>query len=207
LDNDRPSAANLPASLLWPLRSVVEPLDLRAMFPADQPLEVELGCGDGSFLIQYSMLHPDRNFLGVERLLGRLRKLDRKGLRARLTNLRGLRIEAAYCVQYLLPAHNVQAFHIYFPDPWPKRRHWPRRLVNERFPTLALQALAPEGVVYLRTDDAHYFAQMQVVFQAHPAFAAVETPAELAQVQTDFERDFTTRGVRTLRAAYQRLPS
>jgi tRNA (guanine-N7-)-methyltransferase len=207
LENDQPTGAGLPPSLLWPLRSVVERLDVRALFPADQPLEVELGSGDGSFLIQYSRLHPERNFLGVERLLGRLRKLDRKGLRAGLTNLRGLRIEAAYCVQYLLPAHSVQAFHIYFPDPWPKRRHWPRRLVDERFPGLALQALAPEGVVYLRTDDALYFAQMQAVFEAHPAFAAVETQAELAEVKTDFERDFTARGVTTLRAAYQRLSS
>ena len=66
-------------SLIHELGSIVEPLDLVALFPARQPLEVELGCGDATFLANYAQLHPDCNFIGVERLLGRIRKLDRKG--------------------------------------------------------------------------------------------------------------------------------
>jgi hypothetical protein len=86
-----------------------------------QPLEVELGCGDASFLVEYARRNPAKNFIGVERLLGRLQKLDRKGRRAGLKNLRGVRIESAYFLQYLLPPHSAQALHIYFPDPWPKK--------------------------------------------------------------------------------------
>ena len=77
---------------------------------------------------------PDRNFIGVERLLGRIRKLDRKGRRAGLTNLRGVQIESSYFLQYLLPPRSASVLHIYFPDPWPKKKHRKYRLINESFP-------------------------------------------------------------------------
>jgi tRNA (guanine-N7-)-methyltransferase len=190
------------SSLLITLRSVVERLNLNELFPSQQPLEVELGSGDGSFIVQYAQRHPERNFIGVERLLGRLRKIDRKGRRSGLTNLRALRVEASYFLEYLLPAHAAAAIHIYFPDPWPKRKHRKYRLVNERFSQLAKKALVSRGRVYLRTDDADYFEQMQRVFSESPEFEQAETPEELAEVVTDFERDFNTRGIETLRAAY-----
>ena len=190
-------------NLIVQLASIVEQIDLAALFPKAQPFEVELGCGDASFLVGYAGLHPERNFIGVERLLGRLRKLDRRGRRAGLTNLRGVRIESSYFLEYLLPPHSVSAVHIYFPDPWPKKRHHKKRLINEQFPKIARAALAPEGAVYLRTDDADYFRQMTEVFGAVSEFREVETPSELAEWPTDFERDFNSNGVRTLRAAFQ----
>jgi len=192
-----------PASLLYGLLSIVERIDLRQLFGRDQPLEVELGSGDSSFLVEYARRNPDHNFIGVERLLGRIRKLDRKGRRAGLVNLRGVRLECSYFLEYLLPPHSATALHVYFPDPWPKRRHWRHRLINERFPALASQALVPGGRVYLRTDDQAYFAQMAAVFGASPLFQPVETPADLCGLLTDFERDFQARGVATLRAAYR----
>jgi tRNA (guanine-N7-)-methyltransferase len=193
------------ATFIHPLHSVVERLDLGRMFPFIQPLEVELGSGDGSFLAQYAGVHPERNFIGVERLLGRLRKLDRKAIRLGLENVRAVRIEAAYFVERLLPPESAEALHIYFPDPWPKRRHRKHRLINERFPLLAHQALADGGVVYLRTDDADYFGQMREVFCASPCFAETPTPEELASTLTDFERGFLARGVQTLRAAFRKI--
>ena len=198
-----PVSTTEPPGLIYRFLSILERIRLADLFPTDQPLEVELGSGDGSFLVDYARLHPDHNFLGVERLLGRLRKLDRKGRRAGLTNLRGLRIESSYLLQYLLPLHSTVALHIYFPDPWPKRRHQRHRLINERFPALARQALAPGGVVYLRTDDETYFEQMVGVFAASPEFRLAETPTDLSSLLTDFEKDFQARGIKTLRAAYQ----
>ena len=189
--------------MLYALPSILERLELAQLFPSHRALELELGSGDGSFLVEQAKQHPERNFIGVERLLGRIRKLERKGRRAGLTNLRGVRIESAYFLEYLLPTHSVSALHLYFPDPWPKRKHRRHRLVNERFPGLARQALVPGGAVYLRTDDQDYFQQMQEVFGAAPAFRPVETPPELAARLTDFERGFLARGVQTLRVAYQ----
>ena len=189
--------------LIYPLSSILERIELAKLFPADQPLEVELGSGDRSFLVEYARRHAGHNFIGVERLLGRIRKLDRKGRRAGLTNLRGVRIESAYFLEYLLPPHSAVSLHIYFPDPWPKRKHRRHRLINERFPVLARQALAAGGTVYLRTDDQDYFGQMLAVFAADPMFRPVETPAALSALPTDFEKDFQALGISTLRAAYQ----
>jgi len=196
-------AANNNCNLIFNLRSIVEPLDLAELFPAAQPLEAELGCGDASFLVEYARRHPGNNFIGVERLLGRIRKLDRKGRQAGLVNLRGVRIESSYFLQYLLPPRAASALHVYFPDPWPKIRHHKNRLVNESFPALARAALTPGGAVYLRTDDADYFRQMTEVFGADKKFKEIETPAELAELPTDFERDFISKGIQTLRIAYQ----
>jgi tRNA (guanine-N7-)-methyltransferase len=193
----------VPANLIVELNSIVERLNLAQLFPKPQPLEVELGCGDASFLAEYARHHPEQNHIGVERLLGRIQKLDRKGRRAGLTNLRGVRIESAYFLQYLLPPHAASALHIYFPDPWPKKKHRRHRLINEHFPALARAALVPGGVVYLRTDDADYFAQMTEVFAVSRDFQRVETPAELSEVLTDFEKVFNAQGIPTLRAAYR----
>lgn len=196
-------SAHVIPDLVYPLTSILERIDLAKLFPVAQPLEVELGSGDGSFLLQYAGHHPERNFIGVERLLGRIRKLDRKGRRAGLTNLRGVRIESAYFLQYLLPPHSTAALHIYFPDPWPKRKHRRHRLITEQFASVARDALAPGGRIFLRTDDPDYFGQMLSVFAASSSFAKLETPDALADVLTDFERDFNARGVPTLRAAYE----
>jgi tRNA (guanine-N7-)-methyltransferase len=203
-----PESATQPApsrtqSLIYPLKSILERLEPGKLFPVTRPLEVELGSGDGTFLTEYSARHPEHNFIGVERLLGRMRKMDRKGRRAGFTNLMGVRIESTYFVQYLLPRQSAVALHVYFPDPWPKRKHRVKRLVGERFPEMAQRAMVPGGKVYLRTDDRDYFEQMLAVFGAASGWRAVETPRELAELLTDFERDFNARGIQTLRAAYE----
>jgi tRNA (guanine-N7-)-methyltransferase len=184
--------------------SYVERLDWARVFAKPQPVEVELGSGDGSFLAQYARLHPERNFLGVERLLGRLRKLDRKALRAGLENVALLRLEASYVIEFLIPKAGIEALHIYFPDPWPKRKHRKNRLINERFTEVVAEALKVGGIIYLRTDDLDYFDQMRRVFDANARFGKTETLAELAAVVTDFERNFRLRGVATNYAAYSK---
>jgi tRNA (guanine-N7-)-methyltransferase len=191
------------SSLMIELRSILEPLDIGQLFPKAQPLEVELGCGDASFLVNHAKAHPEHNFIGVERLGGRIRKLDRKGRRAGLTNLRGVRIESGYFLEYLLSPKSAAALHIYFPDPWPKRKHLKNRFINERFIEMAQRVLAPGGIVYLRTDHEDYFEQMTNVFAVSTAFRPVETPSELSKLLTDFEEDFQKQGIETRRAAYQ----
>lgn len=193
----------LPENLIYELSSITERIDLSALFSKPQPLEVELGAGDCTFLLNYAKLHPERNFVGVERLLGRIAKLDRKGRRMGLENVRGVRIESSYFLQWLLPPRSASALHIYFPDPWPKKKHRRHRLIQEGFPQLAARALMPGGVVYLRTDDADYFAQMTDVFMAAAEYQSADTPAELSAILTDFEMDFLAQGTMTRRAAYR----
>ena len=194
-----------PRSLSYELPSILQRIELTNIFPRARPVEVELGSGDGSFLVEYAAQHPEHNFIGVERLLGRIRKMERKGLRSGLRNLLVVRIESSYFLEYLLSPNSATALHVYFPDPWPKRKHRRHRLINERFPSLARQALAPGGMVYLRTDDENYFEQMLEVFVASPQFRPMATPEELVQLRTDFEKDFEAQGIKTLRAAYEAL--
>jgi tRNA (guanine-N7-)-methyltransferase len=194
-----------PPAIIFRPPSYVERLDLRALFPKPHPLEVELGSGDGSFLVEWASLNPGTNFLAVERLLGRLRKIERKSRRAGLANVRAVRLEASYFAEYLLPPKSITAFHVYFPDPWPKRKHRANRLINEQFAEVLRAALHINGIVYLRTDDADYFEQMTRSFEANENFGAVPTPERLAAVLTDFERGFNAEGIPTNRAAYRRV--
>ncbi len=192
-----------PASGIFRPGSFCEPLDLDGLFAAAAPLELEIGCGNGSFLAAWAARNPDRNFLGLERLIGRLRKADNKGRRAQLTNLRLLRIEAAYGVRYLLPPGAVAVCHIYFPDPWPKKKHWKNRLVSPPFVQDLARALAAGGRVYLRTDDLAYHERIREVFAEAERFSPIPEPEETADLLTDFEREFRARGVETLRSQYR----
>src|SRR5512145_1249208 len=106
------SEATATKTTVFALSSIVDRVDLSRVVPLPQPLGVELGSGDGSFLLEWARRHPERNFLGIERLLGRVRKLDRKTLRAGLTNLYSIRIESAYFLEYLLPRNSAEALHI-----------------------------------------------------------------------------------------------
>ncbi len=203
-----PPAGPAPVIPLGPvlgrLTSVLAPPDLVGWFGRVAPLEVDLGSGDGGFLLRFAPRHPERNFLAVERLLGRIRKLDRKAPRLGLTNLRALRVDAAYLVRHLLPPDSVAAAHIYFPDPWPKKRHRARRLIQPGFAADLRRVLVPGGTVFLRTDDADYFGQMREVFGAATGFEEVPTPADLRAVPTDFEQEFHAQGRPTWHAAYRK---
>jgi len=184
-------------TLLHEFRSITEPLHMEELFPKVQPTELEIGCGDGGFLFQMAQHHPERNFLGVERLLGRIRKLSKKGQRAGLANLWLVRIEARYVMKYLLPDEAFEVIHVYFPDPWPKDRHARHRLIDGEFPKNAARLLKPSGAVHLRTDDTPYFKQMQTVFRGHGGFSSEETPIELAERVTEFEKEFNAHGKHT----------
>src|SRR4030081_795865 len=112
------------------LADILSPLVWSDVFTSDQAVEVDLGSGSGKFLVEAAQKFPDRNFLGVERLLSRMRKTRRHAFRLGITNLRVLRMEIQYTVQYLLPKESISCFHLSFPDPWPKRRHHVRRVID-----------------------------------------------------------------------------
>jgi|YNPNPStandDraft_1061719.scaffolds.fasta_scaffold05871_3 tRNA (guanine-N7-)-methyltransferase len=196
---------NPQISSIYQIKSITDKLNLQDLFVKQQPFEVELGTGDGNFLFQYATAHPNINFIGVERLLGRLRKLDKKAVRYGLQNLRLLRIEALYFLQYLLPDSSIQALHIYFPDPWPKKKHHKKRLINDRFPQIASRVLQPTGYIHIKTDDRSYYDQIMQCFEPHKCFQPVPQPKEIVDALTDFERDFLAVGKPIYRITYQYL--
>jgi tRNA (guanine-N7-)-methyltransferase len=172
------------------LKSLVERLDLEKLFGRDAPLHVDLGCGDGSFLCALAQRMPEKNFLGIERLLGRVSSAARKA--ARIGNVRLLRMEISYTVRYLLPPASVETFYLLFPDPWPKRRHWQRRIVNESFLRAIGQALVSGGTLYIATDRVDYFEKIKEIARANPDFATVDF-ADIDLPHTKFERKFRTQ--------------
>ena len=172
------------------LESLVERLDLEKLFGRNAPLHVDLGCGDGSFLCVLAQRMPEKNFLGIERLVGRVRTGARRA--AKIGNVRLLRMEISYAVRYLLPPASVETFYLLFPDPWPKRRHWQRRIANESFLRAIGQALINGGTLYIATDRVDYFEKIKEIARANPDFATVDF-AEIDLPHTKFERKFRTQ--------------
>ena len=123
----------------------------------DNPLEIDLGCGDGSFLIEMAKHYPERNFLGVERLLGRVRGVCKRIQELGLTNVKVLRLESQYTLEYLLEPHSVSRLHLLCPDPWPKARHHKRRLVQQEFLHILQNVLIPGGEFLFKTDHPEYY--------------------------------------------------
>ena len=170
---------------------LIERLDLKKIFGRRAPLHVDLGCGDGWFLCVLAQRMPEKNFLGIERLAGRVRTAARKA--AKIRNVRVLRMESSYVVRYLLSPRSVDRFYLLFPDPWPKRRHWRRRIVTPELLKAISQALVQGGILLIATDHLSYFEKIKEVARANLDFAIVD-PASVDLPPSRFARVFQQRG-------------
>ena len=191
-----------PFSPTVTLTDICERFDWRTLFGNDHRIELDLGAGDGGFALAYAKLHPEINLLAVERLLGRVRKIEKRAARGSLTNIRVLRLETAYTVRYLCPPGSVDVAHIMFADPWPKRRHWSRRLMQPDFVRDLAVALKPGGELRFTTDHAHYFETAQeAVTEANVLTRSPEWDWSL-DPKTDFQQTFDAEGRATHRARW-----
>jgi tRNA (guanine-N7-)-methyltransferase len=173
---------------------IFEPLSFVDIFQNERPVELDLGSGPGRFLIEAACQYPERNFLGVERLLGRVRKTLRSAARLGLTNVRVLRFEIDYTVRYLLVPGSVFRLHLSFPDPWPKRRHHGRRLIDEEFLAASASALATGGELWIKTDHADYFHWItKTVDSREDLFVSV--PWSEKYPRTDFEEAYRSQNL------------
>lgn len=180
-----------PASLRIIPADWTVPLDLPVAFGhLPQRLEVDLGCGKGRFLLARATAHPETSFLGLDRQTQRLAKVERKAQRAQLANIRLLYAEAAYAVAHLLPPGSVAAYYIFFPDPWPKRRHHRRRLFDAAFLDALDTTLMPCGCIHLATDHLDYFDSIRRLLAGDARFMAREPFVTSAAERTDFELIF-----------------
>lgn len=170
---------------LWPRFGVELPedgvagtLDLATVFGRSAPCVLEIGFGNGDALISMAGAAPDRNFLGVEVhapgvghcLLG----IERLGL----TNVRLLMHDAALLLLERLTDSSLSGVHLFFPDPWHKKRHHKRRLVQPGFVALLAARIAPGGHFHVATDWPDYAAHIRDVLAGNPAFQSVECGAD-----------------------------
>ena len=194
-----------PTAILRP-PNIDEPLAFDSLFDPTRPLDVDVGCGKGRFLLARATAHPDVQFLGIDRMPVRIRKVDRKIQRAGLKNVKLLRLEAFYSLQFLLPAHRVRTVYIFFPDPWPKRRHHRRRLFGEAFLDVLWSRLEPGGTVQVATDHPDYFAEILRCLRADARFRQVPHLVRGESEQTDFERIFRSQGLTIGECAFEAMP-
>ena len=150
---------------------------------------MDLGCGDGSFLVASAESKPEHDFLGIERLAGRVGRACRNIERSRVTNARVLRVESFYAIEYLLPPASVEVFHLLFPDPWPKRRHWRRRVVTNDFLSAIHRALVPQGTIRIATDQLDYFQEIERLVSQFARFAIIPDTEVRSAIST-FEKRF-----------------
>lgn len=175
---------------LWPRYGVefrAEPLDLDRLFGRRAPRIMEIGFGDGEALATTAQRQPDADFLGVEVHepgVGHcLLLLERLGL----ANVRLIRHDAVEVLQQQIPDGALQQVRLYFPDPWPKKRHHKRRIVQPAFAALLAVKLAPGGLFHVATDWEPYAAHIAEVMAAEPAFRQADS-AVAGRGETKFER-------------------
>jgi tRNA (guanine-N7-)-methyltransferase len=164
---------------------------------------VDLGCGDGSFLSLLAEQTPAHNFLGIERLAGRVRSTARKA--SRLPNVRVLRVETAYAVRYLLPANSVAVFYLLFPDPWPKRRHHQRRIMTPEFLESVAVALTSDGCFHIATDQQDYFEEMERLVEAGHQLRRERASTLTNLPRTTFEKRFVAAGAPIYRMELRKI--
>lgn len=172
-----------------------------------RPLEVELGSGDGTFFLHMAREHPERDFLGLERMLGRVEKTLRKIAQAGLQNAKVLRLESGYSTGWLLPTASVSRLHLLCPDPWPKKKHAARRLVNqEEFLNGLTRVLKSGGEFLLKTDDTVYFEDALTSLGNRPEFERLNWADDaFFYPTTDFEAHWLAMGREIHRARWRRL--
>lgn len=169
----------------------LEPVHFAGFFDhPERPLEIDLGCGKGRFLLARAATFPDINFLGIDRMLERIRKVDKKALQRGLRNIRLFRMEAYYAVTYLIPPRSVDACYIFYPDPWPKTKHREHRLFSPPFMDALARTLKPGGKVHASTDHLPYFEMMHALLQRDSRFEETEPFVPAPDETTDFELIF-----------------
>jgi tRNA (guanine-N7-)-methyltransferase len=178
--------------------------ELAAFLIPGRPVEVDLGCGRGRFLLARARRYPDTAFIGIERITLRLRKVDTRAANEGLTNLRLIRADALAAIREILPPASVSTFYLYFPDPWPKRRHHVRRLVSPDFIAGIHRTLVPGGIMHVGTDHADYFSAIEQTWHKDPRFQEVTPYTPPDEEETDFGLLFRAKGLQTYRCSFRK---
>jgi tRNA (guanine-N7-)-methyltransferase len=206
---NRPPVVDLKPYFLT-LNDLPGPLDWSAFFGNHNPVELDIGCGRGLFLFTASTSHPDVNYLGLELDYHEGRRAATRLWKRSQPNARVLGGDARIALAKFLPPESVAAVHVYFPDPWWKRRHKRRRLFTDEFVELARGVLRRGGLFHSWTDVEDYFEVIRALMDHHAGFETLPVPAENAPAhdldyQTSFERKKRQLGATIHRGLWKKV--
>jgi tRNA (guanine-N7-)-methyltransferase len=151
------------------------PLDFTRVFGRAAPTILEIGCGMGEATAAIAQAYPNLNFIAVEVFTAGVGALLQRIDEMQLTNVRAVHHDAVEVVRDMIAPGSLAGIHIFFPDPWPKKRHHKRRLVRPTFVSLLADRLAPAGYLHCATDWPDYAQQMLDVLEAEPRLANQHT--------------------------------
>ena len=151
-------------------------IDWHEFFGNEHPVELDVGGGRGLFLFNASISHPHRNYCGIEIDYREGRRTARRLKKRNLPNARVLGGDARMALESLIPNNSVAAVHVYFPDPWWKRKHRRRRIFTDSFLELVSRVLIPGGELHSWSDVEEYFQDIRNLVDHHPGFTSRPLP-------------------------------
>jgi tRNA (guanine-N7-)-methyltransferase len=172
---------------LW--EELPRPWNPAALFERDAPLEVEVGSGKGLFLQSAAAIAPDHNFIGIEIARKYARYAAARLAKQSLANAVVIEGDGQRLFAELLADESLAAVHVYFPDPWWKKRHHKRRVMNERFVRDVARTLAPAGSLHFWSDVRDYFDATLTLIAAH---TALKGPLDVAERPAEHDLDYRT---------------
>jgi tRNA (guanine-N7-)-methyltransferase len=206
---DNPEASESSFNPEIRLDTLAGPVDWAGLFDNPRPVEVEVGFGKGRFLITAAERFPEVNYFGIERKLSYFRVARRRIAKRELRNVRIVNTDATAFVKERIPEASVRAFHVYFPDPWWKKRHKKRRIFTLDWVEDLARTLVPGGYLYTASDVGEYFEHIQAVINECPKFRPLDNPAERMEaagyVPSNFEVKMAKAGHPIHRAVYERV--
>jgi tRNA (guanine-N7-)-methyltransferase len=192
------------------IETLPRPLSFADLFGNAHPVELEIGMGKGTFITQQAKLHPEINYFGVEYARWFWRYASDRLRRNHCDNARTARAEAAYFVREFVPDAALATVHIYHPDPWPKKRHHKRRLIQAPFLAQLQRILIPGGILRVVTDHKEYFEQIDALVKQSPLQVIDYTPPAFAQegelIGTNFEKKYIQEGRPRYAVAARKAP-
>ena len=170
-------------------------LDWSTVYANDRPVELDIGCGRGKFLLDSAINRPETNWMGIELDFTEGRRAAKRLAKRELPNARVIGGDAKQFLTNQVRPHSVAAAHVYFPDPWWKRKHTKRRLFTDDFANLLAQVVQHGGFVHSWTDVGDYFQVISSLMNHHSEFVPLEPPPEPAGADDlDFLTNFHRRG-------------
>ena len=184
-----------------------ETIDPAALFGSPGPFELEIGFGKGGFLLNRARAHPEVRLLGIEWANKYYRSCADRMVRWKVENVRVMRADAKVLVIAHLPPDCLSVLHVYHPDPWPKKRHHKRRLIQKDFVEAAVRSLMHGGRWLVQTDHAEYFEQIAELLGGHESLRKVPWGqdgygSDPEWSGTNFEVKYLKEGRRIYRSAY-----